>query len=190
MENNNDAIFKNAMTYGLIIGLVYVVADIIFYLTGVNFSVFASVAIYAILIGGISWSQVRFRNDVLGGYAKYGKILQIGILITVFLAVIVAFYKFIMYSFVDKNLINKYYMLAEQKITSSGLQKDMVDKILDDLAKDQEKMTPLKMVWKEFMGTTIFGIIIVLISSIFTRKNKANGFEGAMQEIDNTNQPS
>ena len=169
MEDFKSSMMKHAMTYGAIIGLSLVVYSVLLYIAGLTFNTTLEFFEYVILLFGIYFGTKVYRDKSLGGFISYGNALGLGVLITVFVGIITVFFSFIMMRYVDPGLVDKYMLIAEEKLEKSRfVPADQIDPALERTRK------AITAIWSIPVGVltfAFFGFIISLITSAFVRKD-------------------
>jgi hypothetical protein len=112
----------------------------------------------------------------------YNKALGLGVATMFFASLILALFTFVLYKFIDQGLIDQMFSAMEEKYLSSGLSEDMIEKQIE---MQRKLMTPAFMSLSQIFSGVLIGLIISLITSIFLKKKTENGFNAAMDEIDN-----
>lgn len=59
---------KTALTYGILIGILLIVIQLVFYFAGGLTSMYSAYVSYAVLLGGIILATKAWRDEVRGGY--------------------------------------------------------------------------------------------------------------------------
>jgi putative exporter of polyketide antibiotics len=170
MENQKVNTTKSAMTYGLILALGLIVFHLLQYIMDVyKPPTWVSLLNYAIIIGGIVYGTIRFRNDELGGYISYGRSLGMGVLISVFASIVYGFYFYLLTAVIDPGYMENVFKMLEETYLEMGMDYDQVETTMGMVKKFQ---TPLLMVLSNVFGFTFIGTIFSLIVSIFIKKEE------------------
>jgi hypothetical protein len=99
---------------------------------------------------------------------NYGQSVGAGMIIWFYSAIIATVFTYLLFTVIDPELPAKALAMGEEKMRASG---KMTEELIDSSLKMQKKfMTPTVMVISSFFGNMLYGLIIVLIVSIFTRK--------------------
>lgn len=109
MENNNP-VWRFAMNYGAIIGIVLVIYQLLLYLFDVLRSSFwissiLSIVMLIILILGMIFSTKHYRKNILGGKITYSQALVFGTLICLFASIITGFFNYLLNAVIDPGII-------------------------------------------------------------------------------------
>lgn len=177
MENNdgmttqsltpNVSVFKNALTYGLYTGIAYILVSLLFYALDLDKNTWLNSLTYIILILGIIFATLNYRNKLNGGYITYGKAVLTGFYMSLIVGIIMAVYTWLFYSFINPNGLKELLDLTEQKMAETGLSDEMIDQQMKMTSKFME-MPLLNLL--TFAGLTFWGTIISLITSAFLKK--------------------
>lgn len=169
------SVVRNAINYGVLLGIVLIIADLLFYMLNVSReSIFRYLNLILILVGLIM-GILNYRNQINEGLISYEKSLGSGVLIGFFASVIVAIYMVIFLKFIDPGMIDEMLRKAEEKMLDQN--PSMLDEDLEAAMKYTKIFrSPVWMSIWSIIGSTFVSFIASLIISIFTRK-KDNSFE-------------
>jgi len=126
---------------------------------------------YLILFGGLFLAQTNFRNKYLGGYIEYGKAFTVGLLTSVFLAIIMGIYTFIFFKYIDPGAMEEAMTMAEQKMMDRGMS-DM--EIEQGMAMARKFQSIGLYTFFAIAGNIFFGAILSLITAIFVKKENTD----------------
>ena len=125
------------------------------------------------MIAGVVFAQIGYRK-ALGGSMTYGQALGCGVMVMVFASVISAIYSFLLYKVIDPSLQEQLRLFTEEQIISQGkVPEEQLDMAVNMATKFQ---TPGMMLVMGIFGGAFMGLIISLISSIFTQKKPLEDF--------------
>jgi uncharacterized membrane-anchored protein len=164
---NKPSMFTITLGYGVIISLALIVFSLILYLAGLDTNPWLMYLSYVLLIAGIVLVQLNFRNKYMGGYIEYGKAFTVGLMTSVFIAVLVGIYTFVFFKYIDPGKMEESMILAEQKMMDRGMNDQEVDQAM---AMMQKMQTVGMYTFFAVIGNLIAGVIISLITSIFVKK--------------------
>jgi amino acid transporter len=172
MEEEVKAPFwKPALIYGAIVGFVGILIGVIFYimdLTTKNWSQWVSSLIaLAVLI----YCLVAYRKEYLGGFASYGQIFLMALVIGVVATILSTIYSYILMGIIDTELIDKLRIVAEEKITNNPkIPENYYDIAMERLDK---QFTLNRMLIMGSIGGTVIYAIIGLIAAAFIKKEES-----------------
>ena len=163
----DTSIWKNSMNWGLIIGIVLIIYSLLMYFLGFSLEKWVSYLSYLLIVGGIVYSTIQYRDNVLGGSITYGKALGFGTLVILFAAIVSAVYTYLFYTYIDPEMINKILEMTEEEMVNKGMPDEQIEMAL----KMQSKfMKPWLMALFSIPTITFTGFILSLFTSIFLKK--------------------
>ncbi|MFA9388955.1 MAG: DUF4199 domain-containing protein [Prolixibacteraceae bacterium] len=182
MEANKNLFWNKAMFWGFVIALASMLVTTVYYSTDNMASKSQSWIDWGIFVVGIIVCGMVYRQSLTEKEEfPYSKALGLGVATALFASLILAVFTFVLHKYIDPNLISEILSSTEDQLLDSGLDEDMIEKQIEISAK---LMTPALLSIYAIFGTVIKGLIISLITSIAIRKKSIDGFEAAMNEID------
>ena len=175
MKEQNDTMTRAAMNYGLYLGVGLVLNSLIFYMIGKPFSPLTGYFSYALIIGILSWSIWTFREHRGEEGISYSASLGFGTLVSLFASLIFAFFTYVMYEIVDKELLGKFFVFLEENMLKEGKTDEQMEVVLNMFKKF---LTPLSFSISQVFNLTFLGFFFSLILSIFYKRRPANPFQG------------
>ena len=170
MEEKKSTLLKSTMTYGAIVGISLVIYTAILYLIGQHNSKWLGSFSYVVIVAGLFFSIKTYRDKELNGSISYKDAVLTGILTSVFAAIIIGFFTYIMVRFIDPSMIDKALEEARQQILDKGVPESQVDMQM----KMMEKIiSPFVMFLSQTMAFSIGGAIFSLIIAAFLKKEPA-----------------
>ena len=179
MEQEHHSVNYFAMMYGLYLGLALVLNLLIFYIMGDPFSTVSGYLNYAVMIAGIGYAMWTFAKLNTEEGLPYSRALGLGTLISLFGSIIIAFFTYILYKFIEPGLIDKLLASMEEKLLAGGYKDDMVENML---SVQKKFLTPALLSFGQVFGITLMGFIFSLILAIFFKKEPENPFHGVDSE--------
>ncbi|MFA4851895.1 MAG: DUF4199 domain-containing protein [Bacteroidales bacterium] len=180
MEQNIEvkkkvSVVRNAINYGVLLGIVLIIADLLFYMLNVSTDSIFRYLNFVLIIVGLTVGILNYRNQINEGIISYEKSLGSGVLIGLFASVIVAIYMVIFLKFIDPGMIDEMLRKAEEKMLEKN--PSMSDEDIETAMKYTKMfINPVWMSIWSIIGSTFMSFIASLIISIFTKK-KDNSFE-------------
>lgn len=162
-----------SLGYAAIIGLGLIVFSLIIYLVDANKQSAWNYLSYLILLAGLVWTQINYRDKYFGGFIEYGKVFMIGMLTSLFISIIVALYTFVFFKYIDPGAMEEAVSIAEKKMMDKGLSDQEIEQ---GLAMMQKFQSVGMYTFFALIGNFIFGVIFSLITSIFIKKEN-QGFD-------------
>ena len=171
MEEKAASIWKSTLMTGVYIAIIMILLSVVFYVTGNPFSKVSQYLTYPIMIGGVIWAQLNYRN-VLGGTLTYGQGVASGVLALTFASLISSIYSFVLFKFIDPSLTEQLRIFTEEQIIKQGrVPEEQLEMAVNMATKFQ---TPTMMLILGPLGGAFMGLIISLITSIFMKKNPSD----------------
>jgi len=173
-EIKKITVARNALNYGVMIGLAMIIISLLFYILNINDQSISQYISTVLIIAGIIIGVLNYKKNN-GGFISYGQSLGTGVLIGLFSSIIVSIYTIIFFKFIDPGMIDVVLRKAEEKMLEKN--PSMTDEQLEvAMSYTRKFMTPLWMSITSILGSTFISFIASLIISIFTKKND-NSFE-------------
>ena len=163
---------KFASVYGFFLGLVLILFDVAFWLSGHKISPFQNLNLI-LIVAGIIIGIKKYRDGENKGCLTYGDVLKTGILIAFFASILLAFYTFILLKFLDPGLIGQILENIEDRLSEKGLTDEQVTATVTMY---KSVLTPFIMTIGTIFSITFYGFIFSLIIAIFMKK-EPNPFE-------------
>jgi hypothetical protein len=169
MEEKPKSSTSNALTYGLITGAVMIVYSLILYLLNLHLNQYLGYISFLILIGGMVYGTIQFRDKFMNGFITYGKAYSSGFMIALFAGLVGAVYAFVFYKFIAPDVVREILDMTRQKIMTRS--PEMSDEQLEQAMNMTAKfMTPPAMSIFLLLYCIIIGAVAGLITSAFIRK--------------------
>jgi len=176
-EVKTNSLSRSAMFYGAIIGVILVFFTFIVYLAKISTNQFVGIVQWVIMIVALYFSAKKHRDENLNGYISYGKALGFSTLTIFFASLIIGFFTYLLYTYIDPSLIDKIMEVSEENMIAQGMSDEQIDMALEMTKKFT---SPLFLTFSTIFGITFMGFIFSLIISIFIKK-KDDSFEGNFQ---------
>jgi len=171
MEENVKAPFwKPALIYGAIVGFVSVMLGVIFYLINLYAASWTQWVSIVVGIAILAYCLVAYRNEHLGGFASYGQLFLMALVIGVIASVIGVIYTYLMHAVIDPELADKIRLVAEEKLMNNPrIPENMLDEMIERMAKQFEMK---RMLITAFIGGVIGNAIFGLILAAFIKREE------------------
>ncbi len=169
MEENKVTIGKTALTYGLALGGILILLELLFYSLDIDreskIRWFSILIVIGVMVIGVK----NFRDKELGGFIEYGKSVKLSFFIGLYSAVLVSIFMFLFVKFVDPGFIEMIVEQAEEDILKRN--PDISDAEFNMAMEWTKKFTTALWISIGTLVTlAIQAIIIGLIISIFMKK--------------------
>ncbi|MGD0341020.1 MAG: DUF4199 domain-containing protein [Bacteroidales bacterium] len=160
-------IWKANLTNGLILGLVGIVYTLLVYFLNLSFNKAQGYIFILVQIAVLFFLVKSYRDNYKHGMITYGEALGAGVIISLYYSIIMAIFIYILYSFIDKSLIDKSLAYAEEIMQKRGLPQASIDA---GMAMQKKFMAPAFLAPVSILGNMFKGLIISLIIAAFVRK--------------------
>jgi hypothetical protein len=174
MEEKATAPFwKPALIYGAILGGASVLLGIILYFMDLSTATWAMYIGLAVNLAVMIYCLIAYRNEYLGGFASYGQILKMAVVIGIISSLIGAIYAYLLYGVLDPDLIDKVRLAAEERIMNNPrIPESFYDQAMERIEKSLtiKRMVMNSVIWGS-VGTAILGLIV---SAFVKKEQKAN----------------
>ena len=154
------------LRYGIIIGLVLIVYSLILQFTGQVANNWLSAVNYIFLIVGIALAHKAFKEGG-DGFMSIGQGLGIGTLISAVSAVISVVFSYIYVKFIDDSMLAVIQEKQIEAMEKQGMDDAQIEQAMEMASKFS---TPEVMFGMALIVFIIFGFILSLIVSLFTKK--------------------
>jgi len=166
MENKPN-VWKNAMNGGIIVGVVLIIYSILMYFLDLSLEKWVSWVSYIFFIGGIVYTTIQYRDNVLGGSISYAQALGFGVLVMFFASILTAVYSFVFMTYIDPDFVGKIMEMTQQQMLDQGLSEEQVEQAME---MQKGFMKPGIMALITVPTYAFIGFIFSLITSIFLKK--------------------
>jgi hypothetical protein len=146
---------KTAASYGLLLGFVMIVVQILSYITGIPLLLIVA------YIGGIIYTTIVYREKYLDGAISYSKSLLFGVLISGFTFIIIGMYLYIQISFNPDKFQQAFNMILDNMKSQGYPVSDVSENMMHN---------PLFLLASYLITGLFTGLIVSSITSIFTKK--------------------
>jgi len=186
MEEKNTNVWKNALNWGLILGIMSIILSVLMYILDfkpINFTNIGIMAALGLLVMIITlvFALKSYRNNILGGFMTFKEAFIFSLLVVIVSSIISSLYTYIFLAFIDpeysKNVFEGVMSSTEELLLSRGLDEDAVEQAMD-MAREEPIPTPSGSAIKGIINGSIFGVILSLIlGAIMKKKNNEVVFE-------------
>lgn len=176
---NKVSVWKANLNNGIIMGLAGVVYSLVLYFLDQSLNKTLGYIWFVVLIILLFFFIKSYRDNYLKGFITYGQSLGAGVILMLYYSIISAVFGYILYKFIDPGLIDKVIAMSEAAMIEKGVPEAAIEQGM----KVQEKiMTPGIMNAIGIFNNMLFGTILSLIISIFTRKEGNPLIDDAIEE--------
>jgi hypothetical protein len=166
MENTAKPMFRYALNWGIIIGLVVVILSLLAYMIGMDKVRSLQWINLLIMLGLIVVAQVQYKNNNPGIEIGYGRMLGLALLVGLFASVVLAIYNYIFMTFIAPEFLEFIRQQGELSIMNQEMPASAREKALEM----QEKFTqPWVMSAFTIFQMEFMVFVGALLTSIFTK---------------------
>ncbi|MFP4063932.1 MAG: DUF4199 domain-containing protein [Bacteroidales bacterium] len=165
MPSQKSAMAGPAFQFGLLIAAGLIILSLIMYVAGMITANWISYLGYAILLGGLIFGTLRFRDEYSGGFISYGRALGFGTLVSFFAALISAVFSYLFYTVLAPDALNELRIAAEINILETT--PNITDQQLDLAIK---MVNPLMMALTYLFSYTFVGFVFSLVTAAFLKR--------------------
>lgn len=165
-----ESIWRNAFSYGAILGGLLVVWSLVMFMADLLFSDWTSYVSTIIFVGVLFYGVSHYRKVNLDGYVSFGKAWRIGVVMAVYAAVISALYAVVLHFIIAPDLVAEM-----QKLVLNEMLKDpnMSYEVAGFVRKIMGKaLQPALMPVYDFIGSVMSGMFFSLIVALILKKEK------------------
>jgi hypothetical protein len=179
MEQKSNTLVKSAMSFGLYLGLAVIAYTVLLYALGETTNKMLSYVSFLIYLIGAGWAVKTYRDKTNGGYIEFGQAYLLSFLVFVFSGIIVSFFSFILFKYIDPSLMDQIWEQAQEEAMKKGVSEEQ-------LAQSEKVMkmfqSPMVMFIAGIINSAIIGAVLsLIIAAVF--KRKGNPYEQMMQEV-------
>jgi hypothetical protein len=171
MESKQHSLFSNSLIYGLLTAAISIVFSVITYIVDVPFKSPVMYFSVVIMVAGIIYGTLQYRNISLGGKIDFGKAFVSGLLIVLVASVLSSIYSYLFFALIDpvyhERIIQESLEQTEAKLIEQGLSGDQMESAL---AMTRKFMSPIIMAIMALVFNTLLGAILALIAAAFLKK--------------------
>tara|TARA_B100001059_G_scaffold69852_1_gene66999 strand:- start:3582 stop:4106 length:525 start_codon:yes stop_codon:yes gene_type:complete len=172
MNNNASSMKSTIITYGIILGSISVVFQLMLFFLDMHYKNDSTAGIVSliIMIGVLLYSFISHKK-INGGYILLSEALKIGLGVSLVSALIAIIYTQILINFLDPKTMQKSLDLTMDTMRSEN--PEMPQEALNTVRSIQEKMSsPLIFSAVQIIFSLFFGFIISLISGLIVKKSR------------------
>lgn len=172
MQDKFNLLLNNGLKHGAIMGGAFILLSLLYYIAGMEFTSFTYIIINFLVTVGLFiffllWSNKQAAKQLTS--MNYVEAL-INSLITVIVSTIISsIYSYIFNAYFDPDYAKQ---IMQSVIATLENNPNMPAEQIEKIYEQFEKMTPMKMALDALKQGLIFGVIMSLIVSAFTRKKE------------------
>ncbi len=175
-----NSFLKNSMNFGALCGLVIIILSLLLYLLSLTSTWFNSIVLFLVLIFFIFIGTKYYRDQYSNGIISYGRSVGSGVLISLFMSIVVAFYIFMFFKFIAPDELDKMIELQGKQLSDKGMSEEQIEMAIE-LAK--RLTNPTTMALGTIFSYTFWGTTFSLIIAAFVKKS-GKSQQQMMEEIE------
>ncbi|NLA49182.1 MAG: DUF4199 domain-containing protein [Bacteroidales bacterium] len=159
--------WKANITNGMIFALIGIVYTLLMYFFDLTLNKVQGWVFMLVQIVILYFLLKSYRDNYRYGSISYSQGLGAGMIIFLYYAIIIAIFSYILYAWIDPDLIDKQLAFAEEQMLEKGIPAEAVEAGMKVQAK---LLKPSIMAFLSIIGTMVQGLIMSLIVAAFVRK--------------------
>jgi Protein of unknown function (DUF4199) len=161
------SIYKANLNSGLIMGLFTVIYTLIIYVIDFMFNPYQGYVFYIVQAVVLFIFIKSYRENYKNGFLTYSQAFASGVVISLFTAIIYAIFIYILYAFIDTDLVNKQLAFVEETFVKAGLPQAFID---SGLKMQKKFLQPAIYAPTKLFSSFLSGTILSLFVAIFIKK--------------------
>lgn len=164
MENQKTSSKQIMLNYGIMLGAVSILLNVIIYAMGMTYAPHWSIGLLgiAIMIGFIVMGIKKFK-EFNGGFLSLGEALKTGVGIALIGGVVGVLYTLIFTNFIEPDYFAKILEVQEQQLIDYGLTDEQIE---TQLSMTEKMSGPTMAAGMNLIGSAFLGFIISLIGGL------------------------
>lgn len=159
--------FLYLLNYSALAGIILVALAVLFYLIDMSQSTTESWLTYIVLAGLLYKGIANYRDNLQNGFISFGKSLGVGFRISLYSAIILGFYYYILLQFIDSSLIDVMMETTYNTYLDAGIDEEEAAKMMESV---ETMMSPGFIAMGSVFSYTLFGTVLSLVLSFFLKK--------------------
>lgn len=169
MEASQKSISSQALTFGLVTGLVMILYNLVLYVFEATTNQYLGYVSYVILLIGMFLAIKSYRDKETGGTLSYAQGIGLGTLLALFASILAGIFTFILYKYIDPQGIDPMIQAAREEMYRQGVEGKQLDQMM---AMTKRFLKPHWMAVSGVFYTTLVGLLLSLIVSVFLKQTK------------------
>jgi Protein of unknown function (DUF4199) len=167
MENQTTTT-RTALKWGVILGVVFIVYNVVIWVSGQIGNQTFTYLTYPILAAGIYFAMKEFREENQG-FMSYGQGLGLGTMQSAVIGIISGLFSFAYMKFIDTSLPDQMMKIAQREMEKKGTPDDQIEQAME---MTKMFMTPGALFAFTVLGMVFLGFVFSLIISAILKKEK------------------
>lgn len=124
---------------------------------------------YLLLFVAIIITQLDIRSKLYNGKLQFGQAFTSGMLFVAFIAGVFSVFTLVFYLIIGPEVLNEMVVIAENSLREKGMTEEQIDQ---QMAFSARIFTPVGMFIMTLIGYLFVGVIMCLIASLFTQRQR------------------
>lgn len=168
MEEKKRTPSMNAITYGVIAGVVMIVYSLILFISGLYMNKWLGYFGFVFLIAIMAWGTLDYRKKYMNGFMTYGQAFSSCFMIGLFAAIIGAIYMFLFASYIHPGFQAEILDRAREEMAAKP---EMTEEMIEKAMTYTQKFTsPVMMTIFSLIIYIFWSAVFGLILGIFLKK--------------------
>jgi len=169
-ETTKAPYWKPVLIYGAIYGVIGILLSVIFYFLSLQFKTWTQLVSLVVAIVVLVYCIRAYRNEYLGGYASFGKLLLFALGIAVIATILTTIYSYILMTVIDPDYLDKATQFQIEKFSNNPrVSESQLDTIIERI---ESKASVKRSIIMGFVVGIIMNFILGLIISAFVKKEE------------------
>jgi len=183
METKPRSLFNNSLIYGLLTAAISIVFSVFTYLLEVPMKSPVMYFSLVILLAGLIYGTLQYRNTTLGGYISFGNAFLSGFIIVLVASIVSSIYSYIFLTFIDPSYLERIIQQSLEQTEAKMIEKGISEEQMEPaLAMTRKFMSPIMMSVMGILSSAFFGAILSLITAAFVKKEDKS-FDGQFKDV-------
>jgi len=154
-----------------------ILVSVVFYVTDLMFESWVGIISLLVTIVAMVFLLRAYRNEYLGGFASYGQLLLMGVMIGLISGILSGLYNYLLHYVIDPELVQRTITFTESKLLENPkVPESMIDKIME---RTERNLQPARLFITSIIFSPVISGIISLIAAIFLKKEVDNPLNDA-----------
>ena len=170
MEEKKDLLIKSAMSYGLGMGIFWVIKYLFFVFGYFTPSLVFIYQILCFAVPVIAYQMTKHYRQTIGGFISFSHAWRFGLMLYFFAALIVSVEHYVFYQYIaPPDFLNNMINQAVTALKEANMDSEVINSI------NQTNFTPIHMTIQGIFNNIFYGIILSIpVAALISRKKTIN----------------
>ncbi|MBN2862285.1 MAG: DUF4199 domain-containing protein [Bacteroidales bacterium] len=160
-------VWKATLNSGLILALIGIVYTLVMYFLDLSLNKVQGYVFILVQLVVLFYLVKSYRDNYMHGIISFGQALGAGVVICLYYSIIIAVFTFILYKFIDPDLVDRTLAMTEELMLKRGLSQAQMDTAMGVQTKI---MKPGFIAGMGIFGSMFQGLIMSLLIAAFVHK--------------------